>query len=286
VATDALRTNGARLVRTRLGAVIVPTAANRAVASDGAVEVLPGQGGVVLGIRLGDPALACKGDHVEPGMSLGHPDAAASRAIQILSCVGNPVEIVDGPGSGARGMVYGKHGTVLAALPQQALALVSPGDRVAIEACGAGLAIDERSEVTCLSLSPELAERWLGGPDEEGRLLVPVVAELPAEAAAAGIGMPSQRFNMDLHSDQPPMAELCRGLGFGDLVAVHDQDHRFGRQYRRGWIAAGVICHGRTIAGGHGLGFMTLLTGPAGHLRLLASVRANVARLMGLWKGL
>jgi Domain of unknown function (DUF4438) len=286
VATDALRTNGVRLARTRLGAVIVPTAANRAVAADGALEVLPGQGGVVLGIRLGDPALARKGDHVEPGVSLGHLDIAANRAIQILSCVGNPVEIVDGPGSGARGMVYGKHGAVLAALPQQALALVSPGDHVAIEACGAGLAIDGRSEVSCLSLSPELAEHWLGGPDEEGRLLVPVVAELPAEAAAAGIGMPSQRFNMDLHSDQPPMAELCRGLRFGDLVAVHDQDHRFGRRYRRGWIAVGVICHGRTIAGGHGLGFMTLLTGPGGHLRLLVSDRANVARLMGHWQEL
>jgi hypothetical protein len=286
VGTDALRTNGARLVRTRLSARIVPTAANSAVAANGALEVLPGQGGVVLGIRLGDPALARKGDHIEPGVSLGHLDTAANRAVQILSCVGNPVEIVDGPGRGARGMVYGKHGTVLAALPQEALALVAPGNQVAIEACGAGLAIEGRSEVTCLSLSPELAECWLGGPDDEGRLLVPVAAELPAEAAAAGIGMPSQRFNMDLHSDQPPMAELCQGLGFGDLVAVRDQDHRFGRQYRRGWIAVGVISHGRTIAGGHGLGFMTLLTSPANHLHLVASDRANVARLMGRWKEL
>lgn len=283
MATDPLRTNATRLVRTRLTATIIPTAANRATAPDDVLEVLPGQGGVVLGIRLGDRALAGKGDHIEPGISLGHPEPMVNRAIQILSCVGNPVEVVDGPARGARGMVYGKHGTVLAALPQEALMSVAPGERVVIEACGAGLAIESRPEVSCLSLSPELLARWLVASDEDGRLVVPVVAELPAEAAAAGIGMPSQRFNMDLHNDQPPMAELCRGLGFGDLVAVHDQDHRFGRRFRRGWVAIGVISHGTTIAGGHGLGFMTLLTGPADRFWVAQASQANVARLMDCW---
>ncbi len=286
VATDTIRTNAAKLVRMRLGATITPTAANRAVAPDGRLDILPGQGGVVMGIRLGDPALDGIGDHIEPGVSLGHTDASANRAVQILSCVGNPVEVVDGPARGARGLVYGKHGAVLAALPQEALAFVAPGDRLVIEACGAGLAIENRPELTCLSLSPDLAMRWLGGLDNEARVIVPVMVELPAEAAAAGIGMPSQRFNMDLHSDQPPMAEPCRSLGFGDLIAVHDQDHRFGRRFRRGWIAVGIVSHGRTIAGGHGLGFMTLLTGPADRMRLVASSEANVARLMGQWGAL
>jgi hypothetical protein len=281
-----LRTNSARIVRTRLAAAITPTAANRAVAPDGRLDVLPGQGGVVMGIRLGDIALNWRGDHVEPGVSLAHADVSVNRAIQILSCVGNPVEVADGPARGARGLVYGKHGAVLAALPQDKLALVAPGDRIVVEACGAGLALEDAPELTCLSLSPDLALRWLGGPDDKGRIRVRIAAELPPEAAAAGIGMPSQRFNMDLHSDQPPMAEACRLLRFGDLVAVHDQDHRFGRRFRRGWIAVGVISHGRTIAGGHGLGFMTLLTGPAERLRLVVSDDANVAKLMGCWGAL
>jgi hypothetical protein len=72
------------------------------------------------------------------------------------------VEVVDGPARGARGLVYGKHGAVLAALPQEALAFVAPGDRLVIEACGAGLAIENRPELTCLSLSPDLGMRWLG----------------------------------------------------------------------------------------------------------------------------
>jgi hypothetical protein len=280
------RTNAARLVRTRLTAMITPTAANRAVAPDGRLDVLPGQGGVVMGVRLGDPALDWRGDHVEPGISLAHADVSVNRAIQILSCVGNPVEVADGPARGTRGLIYGKHGAVLAALPQDKLALAAPGDRVVVEACGAGLVLDDAVELTCLSLSPDLAQRWLSGPEGEGRILVPIAAELPPDAAAAGIGMPSQRFNMDLHSDQPPMAEACRQLRFGDLVAVRDQDHRFGRRFRRGWNAVGVISHGRTIASGHGLGFMTLLTGPAEQMRLTVSDQANVAKLMGCWGAL
>jgi hypothetical protein len=283
VATDALLSNADRLVRSRLAAMVTPTAANRAAAPDGRLEVLPGQGGIALGIRLGEPALARRGDHVEPGLSLASAEPAANRAIQVLSCVGNPVELLDGPARGARGMVFGKHGAVLAALPQEALALAAPGDRVAVEARGAGLALGAAPDVTCLSLSPELALAWLGAPGADGRLRVKVAAELPAEAAAAGIGMPAQRFNMDLHSNQPPMAALCANLAFGDLVAVHDQDHRFARRYRRGWIAVGVICHGSTIAGGHGLGLMTLLTGPGSAIVLEPMAEANVARLMGQW---
>lgn len=282
VAPEAVATNAARLVTTRLAATIMPGAANRAVAADGRLDVLAGQGGVVTGIRLGDRALGRHGDHVEPGLSLGHPDPLVNRAIQILSCVGNTVTLLDGPAKGTEGMVYGKHGTTLAALPQDGLALAAPGERVAIEACGAGLAFEDEPDVTCLSLSPALAEAW-AKRDPDGRIALTVAAILPSEAAAAGIGMPSQRFNMDLHSDQPPMAALCRDLGFGDLVAVEDQDHRFGRRHRPGWLMVGVISHGRTIAGGHGLGLMTLLTGPAERFRLVPSREANVARLMNRW---
>lgn len=282
MATDVLGSNADRLVRSRLAATVTPTAANRAAAPDGRLEVLPGQGGIALGIRLGEPALARRGDHVEPGLSLALAEPAANRALQVLSCVGNPVELLDGPAKGTRGLVFGKHGAVLAALPQEALALAAPGDRVVVEARGAGLRLGAAPDVTCLSLSPELALAWLA-PGGDGTLRVPVAAELPAEAAAAGIGMPAQRFNMDLHSDQPPMAALCATLAFGDLVAVRDQDHRYARSYRQGWLAVGVICHGSTIAGGHGLGLMTLLTGPAAALRLEPSGEANVAQLMGRW---
>ena len=122
--------NGDRLVRTRLTGRIVPTAANRVVAPDGRLRTLPGQGGVVVGIGPGDPAAGWAGDHVEPGISLGHPEEAANRALQVLSCVGNRVTMLDGPAAGAVGVVVGKHGQVLAQL-----ARVAHVDREALQTC-------------------------------------------------------------------------------------------------------------------------------------------------------
>jgi hypothetical protein len=77
VATDAIRTNAARLVRMRLGATITPTAANRAVAPDGRLDILPGQGGVVMGIRLGDPVLDERGSYRAWRLARTHTDASA-----------------------------------------------------------------------------------------------------------------------------------------------------------------------------------------------------------------
>src|SRR5262249_51654007 len=137
-----------------------------------------------------------------------------------------------------------------------------------IEACGVGLAIEGEPDIVMHSCSPGLLERLIAGRDEAGRLVLPVVAQLPAEAAAAGIGMSPRRFNIDLQIDQPPVAELARDLRFGDVVALLDQDHRFGRRFNRGWVAIGVIAHGTSGAGGHGYGMATLLSGPAARLSL------------------
>ena len=277
--------NGARLVRTRLAGQIVPTAANRVVAPDGRLVTLPGQGGVVLGIRPGDPAGGWAGDHVEPGISLGHPEDAANRALQVLSCVGNRVTMVDGPAAGTRGVVVGKHGQVLVQLPAGDLARVAPGEWAVIEAEGVGLQVEGEPDIVLNSCSPQLLERLTPGHDETGRLILPVVTSLPAEAAAAGIGMAAMRFNIDLQVDQPPIAELAMGLRFGDVVALLDHDHRFGRRYRPGWVAIGVICHGASVGGGHGFGMMTLLSAPAERLALPLSAAASLGRLLAIGGG-
>src|SRR4051794_1537813 len=123
--------NADRLVRTRLKAQVQPASANQVVRPDGALAVLPGQGGVVTGIALGDVAGKWSGDHVEPGASLGHADPAANHALRFLACVGNAVEVLDGAATGARGIVFGKHGAVLAMFAPGALAKLAPGDGIA-----------------------------------------------------------------------------------------------------------------------------------------------------------
>lgn len=276
-----LATNEARLVRTRLGAQIQPAGARPATAPDGRHRTLPGHGGVVVGIGLGSPAKGTVGDHVEPGISLGHPDPTAYHAIRYFSCVGNPVVMRDGPAAGAKGVVFGKHGPVLAMFAADDIAQMAPGEWAVIEAQGVGLACAAVPDLTCHSCSPHLLNKLVRNADG-GRLKIEVAAILPSIAAAAGIGMPAAMFNMDLNSSSPPVAELAKDLRFGDIVAVLDQDHRHGRRHRRGWTMIGTISHGETVGGGHGFGLMTLLTAPSDRFELTQTRNANLATLLDL----
>jgi Domain of unknown function (DUF4438) len=273
--------NDRRLVRTRLAGVVQPAQANRVVGPDGRLVQRPGQGGVIPGIGLGDPAGGWQADHLEPGVTVGHPEPTANQAFQVLSCVGNRVVMLDGPAGGAEGVIYGKHGGVLVLFAPDALARIAPGERVAVEAVGVGIKVADEPDLACHSCAPELLRRLLSrGADQ--RLSVPVVATLPPEAAAAGIGMAVQRFNTDLQDDQPPVAERARDLRFGDVVALSDHDHRFGRQYRPDWVAIGVIAHGHSISGGHGFGFATLLSAPKSRLAVVQNPDARLDRLLDL----
>ncbi|MFQ6109075.1 MAG: hypothetical protein ACE5L7_05935 [Candidatus Aminicenantales bacterium] len=49
-------------------------------------------------------------------------------------------------------------------------------------------------------------------------------------------------------------------LRFGDIVAILDADHTFGRFYREGAISVGVVSHSRSVAAGHGPGVTALFT--------------------------
>jgi hypothetical protein len=257
---------------------------------------LPGQNGVVGGVRLGDRAGGWASDHLEPGVSLRHPDPAADRALQQLACVGNLATVLDGPAAGARGIVFGKHGALLVMLDRAAMASIAPGERVAIEACGVGQVVADEPDVAVHSCSPELLERLLERRGDDGRLLerrgddgrlrVPVRAILPPEASGAGIGMSAARFDIDVLVDEPPVAELAADLRFGDVVALLDQDHRWVRTPRPGWVAIGVMCHGRSVGGGHGFGLVTLLSGPADRLALDLAPDARLDRLIPMpWEG-
>jgi hypothetical protein len=281
VPTDLPLFRTERLVQTRLTGQIVQSEANAVARPDGRLTVLPGQGGVVLGIGPGDPAGGWVSDHLEPGASLRHPDEAANRALQIFACIGNRATVIDGPAAGAIGRVAGKHGAVLVAFSDEALARLAPGEWVAIEARGVGLAIEDEPDVAVHSCDPSVLELLVPGRSPDGRLRVTAVAQLPAAAAAAGIGMPAAMFNLDLEVEPPEIAEIAAGLRFGDVVVLRDQDHRFGRLHRAGWLAIGSIAHGRSAGGGHGLGLVTLVTGPADRFDVGIDSRATIADWSG-----
>ena len=71
-------------------------------------------------------------------------------------------------------------------------------------------------------------------------------------------------------------------LRLGDLVAIIDADHSFGRIYRQGAITVGIIVHTNCVTAGHGPGVTSLLTSASGKIIPRMDAKANVAKLLNL----
>jgi len=279
-----ISSNGDRLVSQVLTGEVWPSLADSRgylVGPDGQPFALPGMGGVTLGVHCGDPATGYASDHLEPGASVRHRDPAANMALQFLTCVGNPVRVETGPAAGAVGHVIGQHAYVLADFPEPVLAGIATGDSVTVTACGQGLALAGHDAIVVKNCAPELLERMPGGTRPDGRLEVHVAARVPAEAIGAGVGMNSEYANTDLMGAYAGLGDdLSLGLEslrIGDIVALADADHRFGRAYRAGYLTIGVISTGQCMLFGHGPGPSSLLSGPAEAFHLVDDPAANLA---------
>jgi hypothetical protein len=278
-------TNAARLVRQVLTGEVWPPLADRhayRVGPDGQPFLLPGMGGVTLDVHCGDPATGYASDHLEPGASIRHRDPGANLALQFLTCVGNQVRVVSGPAAGATGHVIGQHAYVLADFTGTAAAELTTGDAVTVLAVGQGLVLPEHPQVVVKNCDPGLLAAMPGGTRPDGRLEVHVAARVPAEAIGAGAGMASEYANTDLMGAYAGLgADLSlglEGLRIGDLVALADADHRYGRGYRPDYLTIGVISTGQCMMFGHGPGPSTLMSGPASAFCLVDDLDANLAR--------
>lgn len=276
-----MQTNSNRLPTVRLSAMIQPAQVNSVVRPDGTLVARPGQGGVVLGLTPGSPALGWESDHLEPGASLEHPDPAANRALQILSCVGNVVTVCSGAAIGAEGRVLGKHGAVLVQFPPATLTRLRPGDEMVVNTRGVGLRMSDEPQIAFHSCAPELVSA-LVRPSGGNTLTVPVRHALPAKAAGAGSGLPSWAYNIDLDLRHAGFeASVGSPIAFGDIVALTGHDHRFGREYNPGWSAFGVIAHGTSAGGGHGVGLVTLVSGPLDRIGYVLDDDATISMIGG-----
>jgi Domain of unknown function (DUF4438) len=239
---------------------------------DGAPYVPAGDGGIVLGVRLGDGVWDHQGDHAAPGACLVHPDQAAGYALVAQACVGNPVTIRTGAAAGRTGAVIGKRGEggrVVAAFTQETLRLLRPGDHVAVRGLGQGAAAPVPG-VTMRNIDPALLAS-LSAEAAGATLTVGVRAIVPSKLVGNGIGRPTPMWDLDLQLT-PANAERygAAGLRLGDLVAIRDIDARFNAGYRRGWLTIGLVVHGGSPQPGHGPGVTAVLTGPAAVLAATA----------------
>jgi hypothetical protein len=181
------------------------------VSQDGAPYVPVGDGGIVLGLELGDSVFALAADHAAPGACLVHPDPAARLALASYACIGNPAEVRTGAAAGARGAVVGKRGEagrVITAFAQADLARLRPGDEVAVRACGQGWhPAGFPPEVTVLNLDPGLLSALpvdTGPADTRPVVTVGVRVQLPGKLAGNGIGRPAAGWDLDLQLTARP----------------------------------------------------------------------------------
>jgi hypothetical protein len=241
---------------------------------DGHPYVPTGDGGIVLGVHLGDSVFGTDGDHVAPGLSLVHPDPGARFGLTAFSCIGNEVVIRSGLASGAVGHVVGKRGEsgrVIASFDDETLALILPGDQMSVRSLGQGFAPEGLpSEVAVLNVDPTLFE-LLPVSTVDGVASVAVAGVLPSKVCGNGIGRPAQMWDVDLAvvHDSPDLAG--RDMRLGELWAIENLDVRHNMGYRGGWVTIGVICHGGSPLPGHGPGLVPILCGPLDQLRPVVS---------------
>ena len=283
-----VRINESRLVEIAVeGEPSPPRGRGYSITPKGEAIVVPGTGGISYNVRVGDSVFGFEADHVEPAVSLKHPDNDINGGLNLLSCVGNEAEILDGPAAGEKGVVTGKHGGiehVFVDFPPKLLRQLRYGNRIRIIAKGLGLKLLDLPEVTVCNLSPTLLKK-MKPVLKAGKLRVKVAKLVPACLMGSGLGsdMP-YRGDYDIQMFDTTMVEEW-GLGdlrLGDLVAIQDADHTRGRIYLRGAVTVGIVSHGACLTAGHGPGVTTLLTSASGAIEPVIDRSANIATLLSL----
>jgi hypothetical protein len=245
---------------------------------DGKGTVLPGMSGIAYNARVGDRAFGWAGDHVEPGVSISNGTEMQDFALHYLSCIGNEATVMSGLARGAKGIVTGEHARLLVDFAPEVLENLMIGDTVQIKAVGRGIALADWPNIEFKKTSPLLAQGY-GLRVENGQLICPVAMELPARIMGSGAELNAEYVDQDLMSgDRALMADLgIEQMRLGDLIAIRDVDHRFGRSFSTGRVAICLCIHGDSVMTGHGPGILTLMTGPADELGFEISPGANIA---------
>src|SRR5580704_2627063 len=283
-----LATNRNRLVAMPVhGEVAAPSVPGAIydVGHDGVARVLPSVGGISLNVRVGDGAFAFVGDHIEPGVSTRHPDDKVNVGYCVYASVGNRATILSGEAKGERGTVTGKHGGiehVMIDFTPEIMERMALGDKIAVRSVGLGLELEDAGDVRVFNCDPDLLEKLV--TKVNGKFEVPVARFVPAAIMGSGLGRATvARGDYDIQCFDPVMVREygLDELRYGDIVAIVDADHSYGRIYRTGAVSIGVVAHGSSDIAGHGPGVTSLLTSASGAIVPELDADANLATLLG-----
>ncbi len=291
-----LRTNADKLVKISVMGEAASPVVGRSVyniSATGTPSILPGVGGITYNLRVGDPACGWEADHVEPSVSVENKEndprhgQGANAAFNVLSCVGNEAIVVNGDAKGAKGVVTGKHGGiehVLVDFQPETLEKLMLGDKILVKAFGVGLKLTDFPDIKVMNMDPSFLEALKPKPHGE-KLEVPVAHIVPAAIMGSGLGsnqVHSGDYDIQLFDEKVIEQYGLEDLRLGDLVAIIDADHSFGRIYRQGAISVGIVIHTNCVTAGHGPGVTSLMTSPTGKIIPKIDAKANIACLLKL----
>jgi len=291
-----LKTNVDKLVKISVFGEVVSPVIGRSVynvSAEGIPMVLPGVGGITYNIRVGDPACGWEADHVEPGVSVENKEndprfgQGANAAFNVLSCVGNEALVVTGEAKGAKGVVTGKHGGiehVLVDFQPETLEQLMLGDKVLVKAFGVGLKLPDFPQTIVMNTDPRFLKALNPKPKGD-KLEVPVTHIVPAATMGSGLGA-NQTYSGDYDIQLFDKGVIKRygleNLRLGDVVAIMDADHSFGRIYKQGAVSVGIVVHTNCVTSGHGPGVTTLFTSSKGKIVPKIDAKTNIAMLLKL----
>ncbi len=267
------------------------------VTPDGALGVYPGVGGITYNFRTGDSAVNIAADHVEPAVTVYSLDHNKDRngpqnvAFNVLSCIGNEAIVISGDAKGARGWVIGKHGGaehVMVDFPAEVYDDLAIEDVILIKSIGTGMKLLNIDGVAVMNMSPLLMKamtRAGAGVTADGTLRVPVTHRVPAKIMGSGLGrnhVYKGDYDIQLYDEKVVAEHNLNTLRFGDIVAIIDADHTYGRIYRTGAVSIGVVVHSRSWTAGLGPGVTTLFSSKEGKIESVIDPNANLAQLLGI----
>jgi hypothetical protein len=293
-----LKSNVDKLVRISVFGEVVSPVFGRGVyniSAQGAPVVLPGVGGITYNVRVGDAACGWEADHVEPGVSIENKEndprfaQGANTALNVLACVGNEASVVSGDAKGAKGVVTGKHGGiehVLIDFQPETLEKLMLGDKVLVKAFGVGLKLSDYPDITVMNMDPRFLQALTPKPKAD-KLEIPVTHIVPAAIMGSGLGANqtySGDYDIQLFDETARKEHGLDDLRLGDLVAILDADHSYGRIYKKGAVSVGIIVHTNCVTSGHGPGVTTLFTSSIGKIIPKIDWKANIAFTLKLRK--
>ncbi len=288
-----MKTNRDKVVMISIqGKIVNPGSSGRhAVDKAGQPFMLPGTGGIVYNVKVGDPAFGWAGDHIEPGVSTVLDEKnrydPTNIGYNFYACIGNEARVVSGDAKGDKGVVTGHHGGaehVLIDFPDRTLEKLTLDDRILIKGYGQGFKLLDYPDIYIYNLDPGLfAKMGITENKSKKGITVPVAAIVPGELMGSGIGSTSMGTgDYDIMTTDEKLLKKHNldKLRFGDFVAIMNHDNVFGRSYLKGAVTIGIVIHSDCRYAGHGPGVTTLISSKKPIIFPRIDRRANISDIM------